>query len=104
MWRTPPTLTKKAPPMPHNTKAPRTKDRGRRFAAIGLSSIVFGQSSLLLFAQRRIVRNLQRPRQRLVVLAAVIRWAAGRLVGELVGRDEVLAPHLDRVHTQLVGH
>ena len=50
------------------------------------------------------VADLDQLVQRRLIVAGVIDQADRRGVGELVGRDEVLPPHLDRIEPQLAAH
>ena len=56
---------------------------------------------LLLTTERLVVEDLQGLVEGAGVVAAVVEQRDRRLVRELVGRDEVLAPDLDRIHPQL---
>jgi hypothetical protein len=49
---------------------------------------------LLLGAELRVARQLERLRERAVVLAAVVVLARRRLIRKRARRDEVLAPHV----------
>src|SRR5690349_24791342 len=56
----------------------------------------------LLAAQLRVVDLLHRELERRLVIPAVVRPARRRLVGKLLGLDEVLQAELGRIHLQLV--
>ena len=58
---------------------------------------------LLLCAQLLVAGRAQREVERALVVAGVVRHAAGRLVREGVLGDEVLPPHLGGIHADLGG-
>ena len=62
-----------------------------------------GAAARLLGAQRGIIGDVERFRQRLGVLAAVVGQGGRRLIGELIGRDEIYAAHFGWVEVQLSG-